>query len=143
MAIVIAVPSEKEKSAAGAQWIEYYSRNSEIIETDFKNIEEARNKADLTALSNSGSKLYYDTLTAEDEGKMIDTSSFTTLTAGANAERFSNSLEHSREAGQYIVSEVYELKQGNQKASEDYKYQATVATNFYHTDSRDIETDVY
>jgi hypothetical protein len=132
----------KEESTAGAQWIEYYSRNSELIDKDFKNIEEARNTADMAALSNSGSSLYYDSLTAIEERKMI-TSDFSTVAAGANDERFQEALEHSKEAGSCIVSEVYELKQGRKSQAEEYKHQATVNINFYHTDSRDIDTDIY
>jgi len=132
----------KEESTAGAQWIEYYSRNSEIIEKDLKNIEEARNKADIVALSNSGSKLYYDSLTAIDERKMI-TGEFSTLTAGANDERFQEALNHSNGAGLCIVSEVYELKQGRQSVSDEYKYQATVGINSYNSDVAFIDTDIY
>lgn len=142
MAIGCTGSSNKEESVAGAQWIEYYSRNSEIIEKDFENIENARNTANLEALSNSGSSLYYDSLTAIEERQMIG-SDFSTIDAGANDERFQNALEHSKEAGSCIVSEVYELKQGRKEQAEEYKYQATVNINLYHTDSRDIDTDIY
>lgn len=140
MALGCTGSDDEKKNSADAQWIEYYSRNSEIIEKDFENIEEARNTANMEALSNSGSSLYYDSLTAIDERKMI-TSDLSTQ--AANDERFQDALEHSTEAGSCIVSEVYELKQGRQSKAEEYKYQATVNINFYHTDSREIDTDDY
>ena len=132
----------KEESIAGPQWKEYYSRSSEMIEKDLKNIEEARNKADSVALSNSGSKLYYDSLTAIDDRKLI-TWGFGTQKARANDELFKDALNNSKDAGLCIVSEVYELKQGRESVSYEYKVKANEAISLYELDIMRIDTDIY
>ncbi len=133
----------KEKTTADSQWFECYSKNSNIIKTDLKNIEEARSKSDMVALSKNGGKLYYDSCNAIKERNMIDTSRFSTPEAVANDEKFCNALNYSKEAGFCIVSEVYKLKQGQKGKAEVYKYQASVDINSYNSEISFIDTDIY